>query len=83
MIFFGFVIRNPFSQKHDLVYEKSVKITKNTSAEMCMYRTNSIIGLGFYITGFKQDHRGFGVDLDLFGYNVDFNFYDNRHAADY
>jgi hypothetical protein len=27
----------------------------------------------------RQDHAGLDIDLGLFGYNIHFNFYDNRH----
>jgi hypothetical protein len=48
-----------------------------------LYRTNGIVGFGFSITGFQQDHRGVGFDLDLLGWNLDFTWYDNRHSEDY
>lgn len=83
MIYIGFVLRNPFIQLHSLVREWIHPVTKNTTAEIGLYRTNGIVGFGFSITGFQQDHRGVGFDLDLLGWNLDFTWYDNRHSGDY
>jgi hypothetical protein len=27
----------------------------------------------------RQSHAGLDIELGLFGYNIHFNFYDNRH----
>lgn len=50
---------------------------------MGIYKNNTIIGGAFSITGMQQDHKGFAFDLQLLGYEFDFNFYDNRHHEDY
>ena len=79
MIFIGFALRNPFRQQHEFVHGWVKSLTKNKTIEIGVYRNNSIIGASFNITGFRQDHAGFGFDLELLGYNLDFIFYDNRH----
>ena len=79
MIYIGFAIRNPFKQVHKIIADKVIRVSKNKTIEIGLYKNNSIIGCSFGITGFKQDHAGFNFDLELLGYNIDFIFYDNRH----
>jgi hypothetical protein len=79
MIFIGFALRNPWSQRFSIIFDKAFAISKNKSIEISLYKNNCIIEGSFSITGFKQDHAGFSFDLGLFGYNLDFIFYDNRH----
>jgi len=79
MLYIGFVIRNPFSRRHEMVTTKVVRVTKNKSFEIGIYRNSSIIGGSFGIDSFKQDHAGFSFDIELLGWNLDFMFYDNRH----
>ena len=79
MIYFGFAIRNPFLQRHKQVRDWVIPVSTNKTVEVGIYRNNSIIGGSFGVTGFKQDHAGFHFDLELFGWNLDFIFYDNRH----
>ena len=79
MLYIGFAIRNPFSQRHDMVVTKTVQVSKNKSFEVGIYRNSSIIGGSFCITGFKQDHAGFSFDIELLGWCLDFIFYDQRH----
>ena len=85
MIYIGFVIRNPFSQNSQnfrLIKDKVITVSKNKTIEVGIYKTNAIIGGSFGITGFKQDHAGFSFDIELFGYQLDFIFYDNRHYGE-
>ena len=79
MLYIGFVIRNPFSRRHEMVTTKAVRVSKNKSFESGIYRNNSIIGGSFGITSVKQDHAGFSFDIELLGWNLDFVFYDHRH----
>lgn len=83
MIYIGFALRNPFSQRFDAVWTKDVRVTENKSIDMGLYKNNSILGFSFNITGLKQDHKGFSFDVELLGYSFDFNFYDNRHHEHY
>lgn len=83
MFYLGFAIRNPFMQRFDAIWGKVVKVSKNKTIEIGLYKTNEIIGTSFTVTGFKQDHKGFSFDLGLFGYNFDFQFLDNRHHEYY
>lgn len=83
MIYIGFALRNPFSQRFDVIKEFNFSVTKNKSLEIGFYKGNALIGFHFNITGFKQDHKGFDLDLELLGYNFTVMFYDNRHAEHY
>lgn len=79
MIYIGFAIRNPFTQRHQQVKDWVISVSQHKTIELGIYRNNAIIGGSFSITGFKQDHAGFSFDIELLGYNLDFTFYDNRH----
>ena len=79
MLYIGFVIRNPFSRRHEMVTTKTVQVSKNKSFEVGIYRNNSIVGGSVGITGFKQNHAGFSFDIELLGWDLDFTFYDHRH----
>ena len=79
MIYIGFVLRNPWNQRHIIVKNWVIAVTKNKTIEIGVYKNNAIIGGSFGITGFRQDHAGFNFDLEFMGYNLDFVFYDNRH----
>lgn len=83
MIYLGFALRNPFSQRHQALWTKDIPVCKNKSIDMGLYKNNSIIGFSFNITGMQQDHKGFSFNLELLGYNFDFTFYDHRHHEDY
>lgn len=83
MIYLGFALRNPFSQRFDVIKEFNLSVTQNKTLEIGFYKGNTIIGFGFNVTGFKQDHKGFDLDLELLGYNFTVMFYDNRHAEYY
>lgn len=79
MLYLGFSLRNPFSQRHRVIRDWVFPVADNKTVEIGIYKNNSIIGGSFSITGFKQDHAGFSFDVELLGYNLDFTFYDNRH----
>lgn len=83
MIYIGFAIRNPFTRRFAIVKSWVFNVTKNKTIEAGINKTDSVIGGSFSVTGFKQDHKGFGFDVELFGYQFDFMFYDNRHHTEY
>lgn len=82
MLYIGFVIRNPWSKRFVPVGVKSYSVTKNKSIELGFYKTSGLLGFSFNIDSFHFDHAGFSFDLELFGYQFDFEFYDNRHYED-
>lgn len=79
MIQFGFLLSNPWSLSFKLLCCRSFALTKNKTIELNLYRTSSIIGAFLDVTAGRHDHVGFSVALHLFGFNVEFSFYDNRH----
>lgn len=82
MIYIGFAIRNPFKQRHEIVWCKDFKVSENKSIEIGIYRNTNIIEGSFDITSLKQDHAGFSFDFGMFSWNFDFHFYDKRHYDD-
>ena len=82
MLYIGFVIRNPWSKRFAPVGVKAYSVTKNKSIELGIYKTSGLLGFGFNIDSYYFDHAGFSLDLELFGYQFDFHFYDNRHYED-
>lgn len=83
MIYLGFALRNPFSNRFTPLWTKDIKVSKNKTIEVGVYKTNAILGGSFGVTGLYQDHKGFNFDIELLGYSFDFNFYDNRHYEHY
>jgi len=79
MLYIGFSIRNPWSRRFSPIGVKAYSVTKNKSVELGLYKTSSLLGFGFNIDSFYYDHAGFSFDIDLLGYQFDFEFYDNRH----
>lgn len=82
MINLSFNIRNPFSSRWRCLYTKAGETPfKNKFWEVQADETSDILGLEFRFTT-RQDHAGVFLSLALFGYDVIFNFYDNRHWND-
>jgi hypothetical protein len=79
MIYIGFALRNPWLRRHEIIVNKTIKVTKNKTIEVALYRNACLFEFSFGITSFKQDHTGFNFDVGLVGYNFEFEFYDNRH----
>lgn len=79
MLHFSFRLTNPFSNRHSLVYVKSGKTwNHNKFWEFGVYKTNAILGVNFDFN-LKQDHVGACLELELFGWSVECQTYDNRH----
>ncbi len=79
MLHLNFQITNPFSDRF-----KNIKCWsgatpfKNKFWEIQLMSTTDLICFKFSCT-IRTDHAGLNLELGLFGYNIDFNFYDNRH----
>ena len=82
MIYIGFALTNPFSRRWSMIKEKMFTISKNKTLEIGLQKNHCIVEFSFRIDDFKQNHAGFGFDFGLFGYSIDFSFYDNRHYDD-
>lgn len=46
--------------------------------EAQLMKTSTLLGFSFAFTS-RCDHAGVRVNIGLLGYELDFNFYDNRH----
>jgi len=79
MIFLSFAIINSFSTRYVQVYTKTGKTwMPHRFWEFEVYKSNAIIRCILEFTT-RQDHAGFGMELDLFGWGIDFKIYDHRH----
>jgi len=79
MIKLNFVITNPFSDRFNCVYTKPGKTWfAHKFWEFGIYETDDIIGLNFSMK-VREDHPGFHFYCSLFGWGIDFHFYDHRH----
>ena len=80
MISISLNIRNPWYKEWSKNLFSAVYDTpfKNKFIELECYKHGHIFS--FMLNwSIRQDHAGFDIELGLFGYNVHFNFYDNRH----
>jgi len=79
MISFNFSLRNPWSNTFKNLWCKSYTTPfKNKFIELECYKDNSLLSVMFDCS-FRRSHAGLVIDLGVFGYNVQFQFYDNRH----
>jgi len=80
MINLGLNIRNPWHKGWSKnLYSTFVETPfKHKFIELECYKDGHILSLALNWT-IRCDHAGFDIGLGLFGYNVHFNFYDNRH----
>ena len=79
MICLQFNIRNPWSDRWECVYSKAGDLPlKNKFWEIQIDKTTDIVGFELRFTT-RQDHAGVYLSLSLFGHDVIFNIYDNRH----
>jgi hypothetical protein len=78
MIDLNLSISNPWSNRWDILWNKSGFIGKNKAWEFNGYRTNQIIDVDFNVRP-KGDHAGARVMLGLLSFNVELHFYDVRH----
>lgn len=79
MIYVGFNITNPWSNRFKNLWSRTYNTPfKNKYLELEVIKDTSIVSGSFRLTT-RQDHGGLYMDLGLLGYNVSFNFYDNRH----
>lgn len=80
MIYFNLNIRNPkwwnrFKNIKCWVGETPIK---HKYWEVEVIKNDNLFRLEFQITT-QQDHAGCNLELGLFGYEIHFTFYDNRH----
>jgi len=79
MISLNFNLRNPWTNEFKNLWCKSyVTPFKHKFIELEFLKDSTVVSFMFNWT-IRQSHAGLGIVLGLFGYNVHFNFYDNRH----
>jgi hypothetical protein len=79
MISFNFNLRNPWSGTFKNLWCKYYATPfKHKFIELEFYRDSSLLAINFNWT-IRQSHAGLDLDFGLLGYNIHFNFYDNRH----
>jgi len=80
MIYFNINIRHPgwwnrFKNIKVWYFETPIK---HKFVEIEVIKNDNLLRLEFDYT-IKQDHAGCNLELGLFGYEIHFTFYDNRH----
>lgn len=79
MIDLRFNLSNPFSDRWANIRCWSGSTPFETKFwELQLMKTNGIIGFGTGVST-RCDHAGFRFEITLLGYELAFNFYDNRH----
>ena len=79
MIFLSLSLSNPFSNRYSVVYDKTGKTwNPHKFWDLSICKKSSIIGFTFDFT-MRQDHAGFSLEIELFGWSIEYRFYDNRH----
>lgn len=79
MISFTFYLRNPWNNEFKNLWNRAYKTPfKHKFVELEITRDFTLISLMFNWS-VRQSHAGLDLEFGLFGYNVHFNFYDNRH----
>ena len=80
MIYFNINIRNPsWWERFENIkcWMGGTPIT-NKFWEVQVIKNDNLLRIEFEVTT-QQDHAGTRLELGLFGYEVHFTFYDNRH----
>jgi len=80
MIYFNINIRNPrwWDRFENIKCWTGKTPFKNKYWEVQVIKNDNLLRLEFEITA-QQDHAGANLELGLFGYEIHFTFYDNRH----
>jgi hypothetical protein len=79
MISLNFNIRNPWSDRFDNLWNRCYTTPfKNKFIEVEVTKDFTLLSFMFNWT-VRQSHAGLDLELGLFGYNMHFQIYDNRH----
>ena len=81
MITLSLSLSNPFSNIYSVVYvyDKTGKTwNPHKFWNLSICKGSSIIGFTFDFTT-RQDHAGFSLEIELFGWSIEYRVYDNRH----
>jgi hypothetical protein len=76
MIYFTFAISNPFKETYVTpLFFRSDDVFENKAWELYTAKTSHLIKINFALS-FKGINQGLYTSFGLFGYMVEFNFYD-------
>jgi len=79
MISLNFNLRNPWSRTFKNLWNRAYDTPfKNKIIELEVTRDFTLVSFMFNWT-VRQSHAGLDLEAGLFGYNLHFQFYDNRH----
>jgi hypothetical protein len=79
MIFLQFNIRNPWSDRFvNIGCWHGNTFIKNKFWEIQIYKGSDIVDIFLRLTH-RQSHAGLHLGVGLFGINIEFQIYDNRH----
>lgn len=79
MISISINVRNPWKESFSNLWSRSYRTPfAHKFIELELYKSSNIVCIEFSYT-IKQDHAGLDITVGIFGYNLHFNFYDNRH----
>ena len=79
MISLNFNIRNPWNNTFKNLWCRAYDTPfKNKHIELEVTRDFTLVSFRFNWT-VRQSHAGLDLEVGLLGYNVNFQFYDNRH----
>ena len=80
MIYFNVNIRNPkwWDRFKNIKCWMGDTFIKHKYWEVQAIKNDNLFRIEFQVTT-QQDHAGVNLELGLFGYEVHFTFYDNRH----
>jgi hypothetical protein len=78
MIIININLQNPFSNKFENIFCKSVKLTQHKSAEVECINNNLLVEFAFSINT-QCDHGGVSITVGLLGYSIQASISDNRH----
>ena len=79
MISLNFNLRNPCSNRFENLWCRVYNTPfQNKYVELEVTRDFTLLSFMFNWT-VRQSHAGLDLELGVIGYNVRFNFYDNRH----
>lgn len=80
MIYLNLNLRNPWWMERfaDIKTWHGSTPMKNKYWEIQVIKTDNLFRFEFEFT-IRQDHAGMNLELGLFGYEIHFTIYDNRH----
>lgn len=80
MIYLNFNVRNPrwWDRFNNIRCWAGETPFKHKYWEVQIIKHDNLLRLEFELTT-RQDHAGANLELGLFGYEIHFTFYDNRH----